>query len=85
MDVVDLTKELVTIPSVSRYSKPPNSDFIADRLHRACFKLEKITYTKQGEGKIILVAPVETGSIPLLSERSARSLDAACTEPGSVL
>ena len=62
MDVVELTKNLVAIPSVSRYSNRPISDFIAGRLRRACFELEEITYTDQGEEKVSLVARRGSGT-----------------------
>jgi len=62
MDVAELTKELVSIPSVSHYSNRPVSDFITDRLRRSGFELEEITYTEQGEEKVNLIARRGTGT-----------------------
>lgn len=62
MDVVELSKELVAIPSVSRDSNRPISDFVADLLRRAGFDLEEITYTDQSEEKVSLVARKGSGT-----------------------
>ena len=62
MDVVELTKELVAIPSVSRFSNRPVSDFIAARLLKVGFEVEEITYVDQGEEKVNLVARRGSGT-----------------------
>ncbi|MGB0383893.1 MAG: M20/M25/M40 family metallo-hydrolase [Ardenticatenaceae bacterium] len=57
MDVLELTKELVAIKSVSRWSNREVSDFLEDVLNKCAFEVERLTYIDpNGEEKVSLVA-----------------------------
>ncbi|MDJ0757081.1 MAG: M20/M25/M40 family metallo-hydrolase [Ardenticatenaceae bacterium] len=62
-NVLQLTKELIAIPSVSHWSNAAVSNFIEDRLKRAGFEVERLEYTyKNDEVKVNLVAKKGTGT-----------------------
>jgi acetylornithine deacetylase len=62
-DVIQLTKELIAIPSVSRNSNAEISDFLAQFLERLGFTVERLAYHEPtGEEKVSLVARLGEGS-----------------------
>jgi acetylornithine deacetylase len=65
MNVVELTKELIAIPSESRHSNRPVSDFLAGLLDEMGFDLEEVTYYEDGEEKVSLVAKKGRGDAGL--------------------
>jgi acetylornithine deacetylase len=62
MNVVELTKELISIPSESRDSNRAVSDFISSVLADLGFVIEEVTYDDEGAEKVSLVAKRGTGT-----------------------
>ena len=63
MDVVQLTKDLVAVPSVSRWSNAAVSDVAEAALKRAGFEVERLAYTDDnGEHKVTVVGKKGEGS-----------------------
>ena len=63
LDVIQLTQELVAIPSASRISNAPVCDFLAEALTQAGFEIERLVYTDAGGlSKHNLVARKGTGT-----------------------
>lgn len=62
MDVLQLTQQLVAIPSESRFSNRRIADCIAEVLRTAGFEIEEVTYWEEEEEKVSLVAKKGRGS-----------------------
>ncbi len=61
-DVLQLTKELVAIPSPSNISNAAVSDFLEAQLKQGGFAIERLAYTEPtGEAKVSLVAKLGQG------------------------
>ena len=62
LNVIDLTKEFISIPSVSRDSNVPNTDRVEAVLEDLGFEIERTEYTDpNGEQKANLVAKIGPG------------------------
>jgi acetylornithine deacetylase len=60
-DVIQLTQELIAIPSASTVSNAAVADFLADRLRRVGFEVERLSYDDHGAEKVSLVARIGSG------------------------
>jgi acetylornithine deacetylase len=61
--VLQLAKDLVAIPSASTMSNATISDYLADRLRRFSFSVERLAYHEStGEEKVSLVARIGAGA-----------------------
>lgn len=56
LNVIDLTRELVAIPSASTISNATVADFLATQLARLDFEVERLSYTDDFGEKVSLVA-----------------------------
>ena len=57
VDLLELTKDLIDFPSVSRWSNVAISNYLEDALQSCAFEVERLTYTDEnGESKVSLVA-----------------------------
>lgn len=62
-DVLQLTKDLVAIPSASNISNAEISDFIEAQLKQIGFTVERLSYTEPtGEAKVSLIAKLGQGT-----------------------
>ncbi|MCX6049746.1 MAG: M20/M25/M40 family metallo-hydrolase [Chloroflexi bacterium] len=62
-DVLQLTKDLVAIPSPSNISNAAVSDFLEAQLKQGGFEIERLSYTEPtGEAKVSLVAKLGQGT-----------------------
>jgi len=61
VDVTQLARDLIAIPSDSQISNAPISDFIQDLLQRTGFQVERLAYDDDGHSKVSLVAKKGAG------------------------
>jgi acetylornithine deacetylase len=61
LDVVQLTQDLVAMPSPSNQSNAAIADFLADQLRTLSFDVERLAYDDHGAEKVSLVARLGDG------------------------
>ncbi|RIK39099.1 MAG: acetylornithine deacetylase [Chloroflexi bacterium] len=61
-DVIRLTQDLIAIPSASTVSNAAIADFLAVRLRRLGFDVERLSYDDEGREKVSLVARIGPGA-----------------------